>query len=123
MRRRSLRGLLFWLFVAAAPFLASLIAIAQFPSGTEVPLHWNFSGQVDGWGSPWTMLPVSLIMCAANVLMWFMYCYSDKMYDLGLVHGVSREHVRPFLCGTAIVLVMVMVAILVWWVIGAKAAM
>lgn len=69
------------------------------------------------------MLPVSLIMCAVNVLMWFMYCYSDKMYDLGLVHGVNRKHVRPFLCGTAVVLVMVMAAILVWWVIGAKAAM
>lgn len=69
------------------------------------------------------MLPVSLIMCAGNALMGVMYRYSDTMYDMGLVHGVSRKNVRPFLCGTAVVLVIVMVALLGWWVMGAEAAM
>lgn len=114
---------LFWLLAVAGPFLACLIAVAQFPSGAKVPLHWGISGQIDSWGSPWVMLPVSLIMCAANALMGVMYRYSDKMYDMGLVHGVSRKSTRPLLCGTAVVLVLVMVAILAWWVVSAKAAM
>lgn len=123
MKERTPSSVAFWVFVVVAPVLASLIAIAQFPPGIEVPLHWDFSGQVDSWGSPWMMLPVSLIMCAGNALMGVMYRYSDTMYDMGLVHGVSRKNVRPFLCGTAVVLVIVMVALLGWWVMGAEAAM
>lgn len=69
------------------------------------------------------MLPFSLIMCAANALMWVMYRYSDKIYDMGLVHGVSRKNTRPFLCGTAVVLVLITVATFAWWVVSAKAAM
>lgn len=69
------------------------------------------------------MLPVSLIMSAANVLMCVMYCYSDKMYDIGFVHGVSRISVRPLLAGAAVVLVVVMVVILVWWAVSAQSAM
>ena len=123
MKERTPSSVAFWVFVVVAPVLASLIAIAQFPPGIEVPLHWDFSGQVDSWGSPWMMLPVSLIMCAGNALMGVMYRYSDTMYDMGLVHGVSRKNVRPFLCGTAVVLVIVMVVLLGWWVMGAEAAM
>ena len=69
------------------------------------------------------MLPVSLIMCGANMLMGLSYLFSDKLYDLGLVHGVSRKATRPFLCGTAVFLVLVMVAILAVWTINAKAAL
>lgn len=123
MRRSALLSWLFWPLVVIAPLLASLIAAAQFPSGADVPLHWGFSGEIDSWGSPWTMLPLSLIMCAANALMWLMWRYSDKMYDMGLVHGVSRKNTRPFLCATAVVLVLVTVAIYAWWVVNAKAAM
>lgn len=123
MRRNTLPSWLFWLLAVAAPFLACLLAIAQFPSGVEAPLHWGSSGQIDGWGSPWTLLPVSLIMCGANALMWVMYRCSDKLYDMGLVHGVSRKNTRPFLCATAVFMVLITVAIFAWWVVNAKAAM
>lgn len=69
------------------------------------------------------MLPVSLIMCAGSALMGIMYRYSDAIYDMGLVHGVSRKNARPFLCGTAVVLVIVAIAILVWWVMSAESVM
>lgn len=114
---------LFWIVVIVAPALACCISAAQFPPDAEIPLHWNISGQIDRWGSPWTMLPVSLIMCGANMLMGLSYLFSDKLYDLGLVHGVSRKATRPFLCGTAVFLVLVMVAILAVWTINAKAAL
>lgn len=55
--------------------------------------------------------------------MGIMYRYSDAIYDMGLVHGVSRKNARPFLCGTAVVLVIVAIAILVWWVMSAESVM
>ena len=61
-----------------------------------------------------TMLPASLIMCGANALMGLMYCFSDKLYDIGLVHGVSRKAVR---------LAVVMVIILACWAANAEAAL
>ena len=56
-------------------------------------------------------------------MMWVMCRYSNKMYDMGLVHGVSRKNTRPFLCVTAVVMVLITVAIIAWWVVSAKAAM
>lgn len=123
MKHKALLSLMFWLFVVTAPAFACLIAVAQFPLEVEVPLHWGFSDQADSWGSPWSMLPASLIICGANALLGISYRYSDKLYDMGLVHSVSREATRPFLCGTAVVLVIVIVVILIWWVIAAKAIM
>lgn len=123
MKRNKLLSLVFWPIVIAAPFLATVVAAAQFPPGIEIPMHWGPTGQVDRWGSPWEMLPASLIMSAANALMCVMYRCSDKLYDLGLVHGVSRKNVRPLLLGTAALLAIVMVAILVWWVVQAQSAM
>ena len=123
MKPRAIAAVAFWALVIVAPALVSLVAIAQFPPGVEVPMHWGVSGQVDSWGSPWAMLPASLIMCGANALMGLIYCFSDKLYDMGLVHGVSRKAVRPFLCGTAVVLAAVMVIILVCWVANVQAAL
>ena len=121
MKPRSIAMVLFWIAVIAAPGLACLLVAMLIPPDIEVPLYWNASGQVDRWGSSLTMLPASLIMCAANALMGLMYCFSDKLYDMGLVHGVSRKAVRPFLCGTAVVLDVVMVIILACWAANAQA--
>lgn len=113
----------FWAAAVAAPVLASLVAIAQFPPGADIPLHWDAQLKVDRWGSPWAILPVSLIMSGTNVLIALAYLFSDRLYDLGLVHRVSRKATRPFLCGTAAFVVMVIVAILVVWTERALAAM
>ncbi|WP_251231016.1 DUF1648 domain-containing protein [Adlercreutzia aquisgranensis] len=123
MKKKTILSILFWIAVIAAPALACLFVVAQFPPDVEVPLHWNASGQIDRWGSSITMLPASLIMCGANALMGLMYCFSDKLYNMGLVHGVSRKAVRPFLCGTAVVLAAAMVIILVCWAANAQAAL
>lgn len=111
---------LFWVVMVAAPTAATAIVATQFPAGVEVPLHWNFAGEIDEWGSAWAMLPAGLIMSGCNVLLALSYHFSDKLYNMGLVHGVSREHTRPFLCGTAVFLVLVMVGILIYWVVKAQ---
>lgn len=121
MKPRSIAKVLFWIAVIVAPVLTCFFVAMQFPPDVEVPLHWNASGQIDRWGSSLTMIPASLIMSGANALMGLSYCFSDKLYDMGLVHGVSRKAVRPFLCCVAVVLVVVMVIILACWAANVQA--
>lgn len=112
-------AVVFWVAVTAAPVLAALVAVGQFPAGAEIPLHWNVQNQIDNWGSPWAMVPVSAIMSTANLLLALTYRFSDALYNMGLVHGVSRRATRPFLCGTAIFLDVLLIGILIYWVLKA----
>lgn len=116
-------AIVFWFAAIAVPVGACLVAIMQFPPDVNIPVHWNVQLEVDRWGSPWVMLPASLIMSGVNALLALSYLFSDKLYDLGLVHGVSRKATRPLLCGTAAFVVVVIVAILAVWTTQALAAM
>lgn len=113
----------FWVVAIALPIAASLVAIAQFPPGADIPLHWNVQLEVDRWGSPWAMLSASLVISGVSILLALSYLFSDKLYDLGLIHGVSRKATRPFLCGTAAFIAVVIVVILLVWTTQALAAM
>lgn len=75
----------------ALPILSSIVAIMQLPQDAQIPMHWNAQGQVDRFGSPWDMLPVSFIMAACNSLLAVSYVFIDKLFDYGLVHGISRK--------------------------------
>lgn len=97
MNLRRMPAVLFWTAMVAAPIAISFIAIAQFPPNATIPLHWNMQDEIDNWGSPWGMLPPSLIMASANLLFALMYRSSDWLYDHGLVHGISRKATRPSL--------------------------
>ena len=119
MGRSKILSIVFWVFVVVAPFAASIYVVTIFPSGGEVPLHWNIQGEIDGWGSVWIWPLLSLIMVGVNLFAALCYAFSDVLYNHGLVHGVSRKNTRPFLCGTAIFIVVVWVAILVFWSIAA----
>ena len=46
-------------------------------------------------------------MSGGNLLPALFYRFSDKLYDLGLVNGISRKDTRPFLCGAAVVFTVV----------------
>lgn len=115
MNARKILAVLFWVAAIAAPAVASLAAIAQFPQDAVIPLHWNAHNEIDNWGSPWAMLPTSLIMSAAVLLLAIIYRFSDALYNMGLVHGVGRKHTRPFLCGTAVFMDLVVIGILIYW--------
>lgn len=106
---------MFWAAAVFLPAISSLITIAQLPSHVEIPLHWDAQGQIDRFGSPWEMLPVSLIMSGCNLMLAVSYAFADKLFDLGLVHGIGRRATRPFLCGTAAFLLFVWIGILVFW--------
>lgn len=104
-----------WIATVTIPVISTFVAITQFPTDIDIPMHWDAHGQVDRYGSPWIMFPVSFIISACNILLALSYAFSDKLYDLGLVHGISRRAARPFLCGTAIFMLLVWLGILVFW--------
>lgn len=116
MNLRRMLVALFWTVMVAAPIAISLIAIAQFPPNTIIPLHWGIQGEIDNWGSPWGMLTPGLIMASANLLLALMYRFSDWLYDHGLVHGISRKATRPSLCGAAIFMVALSAGVSAYWV-------
>lgn len=48
--------------VLAFMYLVSLWAWVQIPAGTQVPIHWNVQGEVDGYGSKfWGLLLLPLV--------------------------------------------------------------
>lgn len=112
----------FWALAIAVPMMACLIAVLQFPPETIVPTHWGIKGEADGWNTPWIVLPVGMLVSGAQALLAISYLHSDKLYDLGLVHGVSRESARPFLVGFATFMALVAVAVFIYWVVRARAA-
>ena len=115
MDRKHLPIVVFWIAMIALPILSSIVAIMQLPQDAQIPMHWNAQGQVDRFASPWAMLLVSSIMAACNSLLAVSYVFIDKLFDYGLVHGISRKASRPFLCGAAVVLLLIWVGILIFW--------
>ena len=109
------RSLIFWCIVVAAPIVTTLVVVAQIPSDIEAPLHWNAQGEVDRYGTPREMFPTALIMAGCNGLFALCYAFSERLYALGLVHGISRKATRPFLCGAAVVMALVWVGIVAFW--------
>ena len=114
----------FWLAVIALPAIACLATILQFPPGADnVPMHWNAAGSIDGYGSPWEMLPFGIIMGATNALLAACYAFNDFLYDHGLVHNISRKGALVLYRVLAVFIAIVTVGILVFWTIQAMAAM
>ena len=114
-RARYILVILFWVLMITVPIASSLIAIAQFPTDAQIPLHWNALHQVDRYGSPWEMFPGSLVGAVCNLFLAITYIFSNRLFDKGLVHGISRKATRPFICGTAVFIIVVWISILAIW--------
>lgn len=46
-----------FILIAGISFIISLVVILKLPA--IVPVHWNASGEIDGYGSKWTLLFLS----------------------------------------------------------------
>ena len=118
---KNIAMLLVWLVLILAPVAACVFAVSLFPPGIEeVPVHWNVKGEIDGYGSPWTMLPVGFIMAGTNVLLALCYFFSEKLFALGLVNGVSTPkgaRIVSLVCG--IICAVIFVGIVVGWAAAA----
>ena len=56
------------LFLSAANFALAGWAWSRLPEGARVPSHWNFSGQVDAYGSRATVFLAPVIMVGITLL-------------------------------------------------------
>ena len=60
------------IFVAAIQTITFLIILLTYSKMPDViPIHWNFSGEVDGTGPKWMMWALFAIIVAANIIMVF----------------------------------------------------
>lgn len=48
------------LALVALSFVASAVSYAFLPE--RIPIHWNFRGEIDGWGSRWTVFLMPAVM-------------------------------------------------------------
>ncbi len=57
-RQRVVTGPTAWISwgLVAAGFLVAAWGITRVPAGEQIPMHWNAAGEVDGYGSRWTLL-------------------------------------------------------------------
>lgn len=77
--------------------------LALLPPGVhQIPIHWDFSGNITDYGSPAALLGLGIVMTGTNALMALCYYRSDQMFDAGLVHGVSKANAPKVLLGTAV---------------------
>ncbi len=123
MLKNLAKSKLLWAVLILAPFAISALGYNQFPHGiAQIPIHWNFAGQVDGYGSPESIFILAFIMAATNILMAVFAIKSDQAYDAGLVHGVSKDFAPVVLLGTGVFIVIlhaIITAITVNQVLGA----
>lgn len=64
------RVIIFSGFVLAFMYIVSLWAWVQIPAGTQVPIHWNVQGEVDGYGSKFWGLMLMPLMNTGIVLLF-----------------------------------------------------
>lgn len=87
--RATVRGDLPILLMLLADLFFGLWAWRRMPA--RVPIHWNFSGQVDAWGPPWEnafLLP--LIGVAVYLLLLFLPLIDPRRASYALFGGTLR---------------------------------
>lgn len=107
----------FWVAAVAAPLVVSAAIAGQVPDAAQVPLHWNASGEVDRWGNSsefaLSLLFTGATLSALNLALLICFVFSGRLYDSGLVHGVSRDGARKVFAVIAVIIVVTSVALLV----------
>lgn len=94
---------LVWTILVLAPLAIGLGILALLPPGVhQIPIHWDFSGNITDYGSPAALLGLGIVMTGTNALMALCYYRSDQMFDAGLVHGVSKANAPKVLLGTTV---------------------
>ena len=101
-----------WVILAAGPLVAGILTFLMMPAGVQqVPLHWDFQGNVNGYGHPASTVGLGALMTAVNIFLAYCYYHSDAMHDAGVVHGVSKESAPKVILGCAVLILVVSVVI------------
>lgn len=84
MRNKKLLKELLLLVIAFAPLIYLGMIWSDLPE--SIPMHWNFQGEVDGWGSKWELLVLNLVVnIPIYLLMLFLPNLSAKKESIDLM--------------------------------------
>lgn len=66
MKSARPRQLFLWFALAVLPVVTGFVAMGLIPEGVQrVPLHWDFSGNINGWGEPSELLTLGSLWRAS----------------------------------------------------------
>lgn len=74
------------------PIVSALAFALAMPD--TVPLHFDFEGNVNRWGSRWELLVIGLIMALVNAMMLACYIGAERLKALNLLNAPGRDDVR-----------------------------
>jgi uncharacterized membrane protein len=75
--------------LVAASFFASAIAYGRLPD--RISVHWNFNGEVDGYGDRWTIFLMPLVMLAMMGVVFALPWASLKAQDVEVQRPVYGQ--------------------------------
>lgn len=103
-----------WIILVIAPVITGFVALKAIPDGiTSIPLHWDFEGNINGWGEPKELLTGCYILAGTNLLLAVCYLFTNQAMEVGVVHGVrSPKTARVVLLVAGVFLVLLNVGIL-----------
>lgn len=107
---------LFWIIAVATPLVSCLIAIAQLPAGTSIPMHWDVAGEIDRFGSAWEMLIPAAIMSLSNLAIAIMSIFSEKICSKNPQKQADPKQLRILLGVIAAFIALLFAGIMVYWI-------
>lgn len=85
-------GIIVLVICAIIPIVLCVAAVAMLPD--VVPMHFDFSGSVNRWGSKYELFLVGGIMAAVNVMMLVFYVKAEALKRFGLLNAPGPDEVR-----------------------------
>lgn len=107
---------LFWIIAVATPLVSCLIAIAQLPAGTSIPMHWDTAGEIDRFGSAWEMLIPAAIMSLSNLAIAIMSIFSEKICSKNPQKQADPKQLRILMGVIAAFIALLFAGIMVYWI-------
>ena len=85
-------GLIALVVCIIVPLVTTACVVPTLPE--TVPLHFDFEGNVNRWGSRWELFAVGGIMAAVNLLVLVCYVKAEALKRYGLLSAPGRNEVR-----------------------------
>ena len=67
------------LLLSLAPWITAAISMSFLPD--QIPLHYNFAGEIDRWGSKYEEFFLAGVFSLAGFILWFMGKWNGKCAD------------------------------------------
>lgn len=123
VKRHTVFFVVLCIIATVIPILAGLIAVLAFPLGIEIPIHWDGSGNVNGYGSPWEMLIPGVIMSVVIALIAVSYRFYEPLKARGLVRNKTKRSFAIEWIGSIAFIDLLVIGVYIYWVTKSLASM